>query len=252
MSCIIKNGFTNYRGEVYDNIKNYSYQENEPIYNFGKLVDGTEYKDNIFLSTSYNLNNGVDIYKSEFDENVALRIFRDTMGCCKNYKYVFHDDDKLVSKLQGIQKNVKLTDFPIGIVSIDKWVIGQIIPYYNGYDTLAKSVIKADENTIIQYYSNILTILKELYSNGIIYVDVRARNFMINKINSLVKLIDFESGYLSFDNSKSRYIDMMENLRVMINEINKLKDINFQLPTNITLNDVEKIIKEEQIKRLKL
>ena len=186
----------------------------------------------------------------KYDPKKALRIYKDFA----DYKYTCHKDDKLISELQSRQKYVKLTDFPTGVATIENYVIGQEIPYYKNSDTLAKKCLNLPsdnkrELTILKYYLEILEILKELYKNDIIYADVRSRNFMIDKVHDMIKLIDFESSYISFDRKKY-YSDMIDNIKIMINEINKYFKIEFIISKETSLENIEETINTEQHKRL--
>lgn len=245
MAMIIKEGYEDKKGVKYDDLLNVHFEKKEDMSsNLGKYVAETDYKDNMFLSSSWNLTNGVYLYQSYFDPKIALRIYRDFA----NYKYIYHNDAKLIKELLERKKNIKLTDFPFGVITIEDYVVGQAIPYYEEYDTLAKvSMGKINELTMMKYYLEILKILKELYSNGIVYADVRARNFMINRVNNLVKLIDFESQYISFDDRL--YKDMIVNIKITINEINDYLNIEFKIDKEDCLDNIEETLLEENYKR---
>lgn len=245
MAMILKNGYENKKGVKYDDLLNVHFEKKEDMSsNLGKYVAETDYKDNMFLSSSWNLTNGIYLYQSYFDPKIALRIYRDFA----NYKYVHHDDARLIKELLERKNNIKFTDFPLGVITIEDYVIGQAIPYYEGYETLAKvSMDKINKSTIIKYYLEILKILKELYHNSIVYADVRARNFMINRVKNLVKLIDFESQYISFDDRL--YSEMIKNLKITINEINDYLNIQFKIDKEDSLDNIEETLLEENYKR---
>lgn len=245
MAMIVKKGYEDKNGVKYDDLLNVHFEKKEDMAtNLGKYVAETDYKENMFLSSSWNLTNGIYLYQSYFDPKIALRIYRDFAG----YKYVHHDDAKLIKELLERGKNVLLTDFPMGVITIEDYVVGQAIPFYEDYDTLAKVVInKKDELSIMKYYLEIMKILKELYNNSIIYADVRSRNFMINRVNNLVKLIDFESQYISFDDRL--YKEMIKNIKITINEINDYLNIKFKIDKEDSLDNIEETLLEENYKR---
>lgn len=245
MAMIVKKGYEDKNGVKYDNLLNIHFEKKEDMAtNLGKYVAETDYKENMFLSSSWNLTNGIYLYQSYFDPKIALRIYRDFAS----YKYVHHDDAKLIKELLERGKNVLLTDFPMGVITIEDYVVGQAIPFYEDYDTLAKVVInKKDELSIMKYYLEIMKILKELYNNSIIYADVRSRNFMINRVNNLVKLIDFESQYISFDDRL--YKEMIKNIKITINEINDYLNIKFKIDKEDSLDNIEETLLEENYKR---
>lgn len=245
MAMIVKKGYEDKNGVKYDDLLNVHFEKKEDMAtNLGKYVAETDYKENMFLSSSWNLTNGIYLYQSYFDPKIALRIYRDFAS----YKYVHHDDAKLIKELLERGKNVLLTDFPMGVITIEDYVVGQAIPFYEDYDTLAKVVInKKDELSIMKYYLEIMKILKELYNNSIIYADVRSRNFMINRVNNLVKLIDFESQYISFDDRL--YKEMIKNIKITINEINDYLNIKFKIDKEDSLDNIEETLLEENYKR---
>lgn len=245
MAMIVNKGYEDKNGVKYDDLLNVHFEKKEDMAtSLGKYVAETDYKDNMFLSSSWNLTNGIYLYQSYFDPKIALRIYRDFAS----YKYVHHDDAKLIKELLERGKNVLLTDFPMGVITIEDYVVGQAIPFYEDYDTLAKVVInKKDELSIMKYYLEIMKILKELYNNSIIYADVRSRNFMINRVNNLVKLIDFESQYISFDDRL--YKEMIKNIKITINEINDYLNIKFKIDKEDSLDNIEETLLEENYKR---
>ena len=244
MAMLVKEGYKDKKGINYDLLNIHFEKKEDMATSLGKYVAETDYKDNMFLSSSWNLTNGIYLYQSYFDPKIALRIYRDFAS----YKYVHHDDAKLIKELLERGKNVLLTDFPKGVITIEDYVVGQAIPFYEDYDTLAKVVInKKDELTMMKYYLEIMKILKELYNNSIIYADVRSRNFMINRVNNLVKLIDFESQYISFDDRL--YKEMIKNIKITINEINDYLNIKFKLDKEDSLDNIEETLLEETYKR---
>ena len=244
MAMLVKEGYKDKKGINYDLLNIHFEKKEDMATNLGKYVAETDYKDNMFLSSSWNLTNGIYLYQSYFDPKIALRIYRDSAS----YKYVHHNDAKLIKELLERGKNVLLTDFPMGVITIEDYVVGQAIPFYEDYDTLAKVVInKKDELSIMKYYLEIMKILKELYNNSIIYADVRSRNFMINRVNNLVKLIDFESQYISFDDRL--YKEMIKNIKITINEINDYLNIKFKIDKEDSLDNIEETLLEENYKR---
>lgn len=244
MAMLVKEGYKDKKGINYDLLNIHFEKKEDMATSLGKYVAETDYKDNMFLSSSWNLTNGIYLYQSYFDPKIALRIYRDFAS----YKYVHHDDAKLIKELLERGKNVLLTDFPKGVITIEDYVVGQAIPFYEDYDTLAKVVInKKDELSIMKYYLEIMKILKELYNNSIIYADVRSRNFMINRVNNLVKLIDFESQYISFDDRL--YKEMIKNIKITINEINDYLNIKFKIDKEDSLDNIEETLLEENYKR---
>ena len=86
----IRKGFTNYRGEYFDNIRDINFtKEPDKCLSFGTFITDTSSKRdrNNFYS------DGILLYKSPYDENIGIRIFEDWAS----YKYTNHFDDKFIS-----------------------------------------------------------------------------------------------------------------------------------------------------------
>ena len=244
----IKNSYLNKRNENY-NIRNINFENQEDLKkNSGKFICESNHNDGIWFDSDFDLRNGVYLYKAKYDETKALRVYKDTLGVCNDFKFTAYDDYKIVSELLDRQKHIKLTDFPTGIVTIENYVIGQEIPFYENANNLSQIIHLKTQKEIIEYYINIINILEELNNNGIVYSDVHAKNFMINSCNNILKLIDFESKYLSIDNNKKDlYVYMISNLKNMINRINEKSNINFRLNDEETLDELKKeIIKKSK------
>ena len=247
----IENGFKNINNQEYPNIRNIHYDELKDVQgNVGTFITETEYE-GVDADSSFKLNNGVYIYKAFYNPRVALRFYKDFA----DYAYTFHNDEKIVSKLQEKQDRVKLTKFPTGIITIGNKVVGQEIPYYEDHRTLLKTFRQKGYKQIpTHYYIEILKILKELYQANIVYSDTHAKNFMISMIDDTIKLIDFDSSYLSFDeNSDYLYKAMITNLKNMIMKLNRLSDIKFSqnFTDTQTLEEIEESVLENQEKILK-
>lgn len=240
----ISMGYINSRGELFENIRNIKCEDKRPFL-FGKFyTENKKYDDSLNFS-DIDESNGVYIYKSFYDDKKALRIYRDFI----NYQCTCHNDEKLVSELQKRQKNIKLTEFPTGIVTMENKVIGQEIPLYeNHIDILDyfedKSLVKSPTS----YYIEILKILKELYNNGIIYSDVHGRNFLVSRIEDTIKLIDFESDRIAFDQDmKYKYTNMINNLKAMLYNLNSFYNIDFKdnFKKAKTLEEIEECVREK-------
>ena len=216
-----ENKYMDSEGKIYD-IRNVSLSEKKDLTNIGKFVTETK-RDNFFFGETEDCEEGVYIYKSNFDPKKAFRIYKD-FG---NYKYTYHSDHRNISKLIDLQKDVKLTEFPTGIITLENSVIGQEIPFYENYKTLYEIIENTNDiKLILHVYKRIILILEELSKVGITYRDIHARNFMIQDKD--VKLIDFEDTSISFD-LKYSYKPMMKNLLDLINSINKKLNIGFQV-----------------------
>lgn len=239
----IREKYIDERGNIY-NIRNIHYESLEKTrFNFGTFV--AESKPGKLDSIDDDLD-GIFLYKSTYSSKKALRIYKDYM----HYKYVGHSDYKIVSELQLRQKNIKLTEFPTGIVTIENSVIGQEAPYYEDYNTIRKTF---ENDTIkvnpIQSYIKILKILKELFKEGIVYRDIHSNNFLYRIIDEDIKLIDFERFQVSFNEGRGcNYQSMIDNLKYMIKLLNSFKGIefNYGFKKTQTLEEIEESILENQ------
>ena len=90
---------------------------------------------------------------------------------------------------------VKLTKFPYGLIRYNEKIAGQIIPYFNKRSQTLSSYLWTNKDVnIFEVFLKIYDILKELYDNGLIYVDVKSDNFMVQ--NHQINLIDFDYNYI--------------------------------------------------------
>lgn len=107
----IKEEYIDKEGIIYNNIKNISFSSISDLNsNLGKFFADSN-KD----SSSFDISDEwVYIYRTLYDENKAYRLYKDFF----NYKYIHHHDEKITSKLQTYQKNVKLTEFPTGVITL--------------------------------------------------------------------------------------------------------------------------------------
>lgn len=244
----IIDSYTNDKGNIFNIRDIHYYDKSELIGNMGIFKAETRRKKGLFFASSSTITDGVYIYQSYYNKDKALRIYQDYA----DYKYTCHDDDKLVSKLQEVQKLVKLTEFPTGIVTLENKIIGQEIPYYDESISLDKLINDKKVDSPLNIYKDIINILKELVNVGIIYCDIHACNFMINLENMVSKLIDFDSYYIFFDDDKQNYKYMLDNLKRMITYINQSYNIAFDNIFDKTekLEEVEEYIFEKQLKKM--
>lgn len=243
----IKKGFVNSKGKEYKSIKNIHFDSTSDLYgNIGSFVCSSK------EPTSDGIENGVHIYLDKNNPKLARRIYADYM----NYKYTAYNDDELVNLLEKRQKNILLTNFPTGIITIENKVIGQEIPYYGNSETLLFHFEQKNLTKIpTEIYLEILKILRELLDNGILYKDVHSKNFLIDKDSNVINLIDFDKFLMEFDDDiKYNYSTMIENIKFyLIEKLNKIVGLNFENYKKATnLDELEESIKEEDYKIKKL
>lgn len=234
----IRRTFTNNQGIYYGNVREIAYKKGQLFGNLGEFVGETKHQQTIFFDESDNLTEGVYIYRTKLNPNVAYRIYKSFA----DYGFNGYQDDKLIQTLQERQPHIQTTEFPTGVVTLEGNIIGQEIPYYGNSQTLAEKVELVSNKQIITYYIEILRILRELLENGIIYSDIHSKNFMIDIEREVVRLIDFDKQFISFDENRTLYNNMINNLKTMINKINNYRQIGFALNKESRLNDIEETI----------
>ena len=191
---------------------------------------------------------GAIIYANIDDLSKSLKIYKDyaeihlAVDCnLFNCAITHHYDIDLIKNLQQKQKNIKLTQFPTGIVTYKGYIIGQEMPFYvNCIDLLKYCQTLGDNNVIINQIIKCIQIIQELYENGIVYIDVHPQNFLVDSLGGF-HLIDFDNKYVSFSiDDIDSYNRMIDNLKCMIKDIFKL--FNISLENIDCLNSLEDIL----------
>lgn len=205
------------------------------LQSIGKFLHQTRREENALIQT-----NGVYIYQDYNNANIGYRIYDE----CADYGFDGYNDEKLIYNLNKVRNNVRLTDFPTGVVTCEGNIIGQIIPYYVDSESVYSVAKKYKDVNIAKYYRKMLNILKELYDNGIIYVDTHAKNYLIVKND--IKLIDFDNHFIDFENSKFKYENMIFTFVNMLKTINSLIGINYELSFKgiRDLQDIEEVVED--------
>lgn len=237
---LIERGYQNNFGGFFPNIVNVSFSSITEFKNFtGELLKETKKEINIFV-TQKDEYDGIYLYKIKnlAENDYAFRIYRDF----EKYSFRRHYDDYLIDKLQQKQKNIKEIDFPIGVATIDNYVIGQVIYLYENSQTAFEYLhsIKNNQNFEKKYYEllyKILNLIKMLYDNEIYYIDVHPNNFLILE-NGDIKIIDFENH--SIDLSKDGVNYLKNNLLYIINLINDMFGFESIVSCNSTLEETYK------------
>lgn len=232
---IIKMGFTNINGETFKNVREIAYKNNEIYGNLGRLVAETKHEVNNGLCI-HDDDEGVYIFQNLENPNIAYRIYKRFA----EYGFNGDKDDKLIQKLQERKDKVKLAKFPTGVITKDGRIIGQEIPYFMGCITIDElSKCKAPIKNPIKLYREVLLIIKEMYDNGILYLDNHAKNFMINS-NNEVEVIDYESNYVRFDDFSSGKTErIFSNYNSMINSLNSNFELDYVLGNILQTNNFE-------------
>lgn len=237
----IEQGYINRNNEHFENLRHIRLDNMEQFCEYeGKTISST------YSVDSMNYTSGVRISEASYDPSKALRIYYDYLDGSS------HSDERMISTLIDRQKNVKLTEFPTGIITLENKIIGQEIPYYRNYNTLF-DVISNNENILpTELYIKVLKSLKELLDNEIVYKDIHAKNFLLDQTNSILRIIDFEPHFVSLESKYGQGV-MINNLKAMIKKLNGIRNIRFSKiykKTN-TFNEVEECIYDEHIKLMR-
>ncbi len=243
--CIKLEGFTNEIGKHFDNINDIHFHNVSEI--------ALELGDPIIRSNIPGTNQGIMIYRSILDPNKALRVDKNYI----NYRELNRRDDEMISRLQSKQQDVKLTEFPTGVVTIDDKVIGQEIPFYDNSKPLiglAKDKKIKNWDELLAKYLEMLKILRELLSNGIIYRDVHGGNFMYNYNTGKLNLIDFDEYLVNFDGSERAYNSMISSIKMAIGFMNKFYNRTFEssFDSIYTFEELEEFINERHNRAVRL
>ena len=217
----IRLNFINIRGQHFNLVREIAYKKGELYGNVGKFMSETKTESNLIYGYDSNPHNGVYIYQSYTDDNIGYRIYK----AFADYGFNGYNDDKLIQQLLERSSDIKLTKFPTGVVTLDGRIIGQEIPYFNNYGTLLEYIQNNTDINPVSIYIAILNAIKEMYDNGIIYLDNHAKNFLLDfdNPNKGIETIDFEDLYVKFDDNSSQLRErMLESYIYMINALNKL------------------------------
>ena len=219
MPPVITTGFTNKNGEYLDRVREIAFQKDNLLYNLGKFITETKHESNYFFKEDFIATGvGVYIYQSIDNPNIAYRIYKEF----SDYGFNGYSDDKLIQLLQEKQEKIKLTEFPTGVVTLGGNIIGQEIPYYEKYITIFNYFQTYYVDNPFKVYIAMLEILKEMYDEQILYLDVHPKNFMISKDNFNVKMIDFDENYIKFEQLKVYRETLFSNIKNMIDCLNKI------------------------------
>jgi len=247
MMALLLKEYKDKDGIIYPHVKELRYKRGEILLEGAKFITATSHS---FIDSKFQYmcddlcgDIGVHIYQSNINKNEGYRIDIEYNDPFFNDKY----RAELVERLQKSQPNVKLTQFPYGVITFDSRVIGEIMPFYPDTLNIYDYLFNNSNKNILEIYSNILEILKELYINGVLYRDIHVKNILVDNFeNPTVHLIDFQSEYLDIDNiSSDKKQIVFENLMRLLNI---LKDV---INNEKTHSEMIKMTKDFNIKVLK-
>lgn len=236
----INNSYVDKNGVKYEGVIEKAFKKDE-LKNIGILLHQTEREKNVFGKE-----NGVYIYQDRDNKNIGYRIYDEFA----DYGFNGYLDHKLISELNRNKDNIKLTEFPYGIVTCEENIIGQIIPYYPNSETVFNYAKRTKDVNIIKYYKKMIIIINELLKNGITYSDAHAKNFLV--VKDKIRLIDFEYFSMSFKDSACFYESMICNLISTINNLNNIVGIDYSINFNIkNIDDLKDSVNEMEKKLVK-
>lgn len=208
---VIKESFTNISGQLFPHVKEVAFDKQSIAINLGEYITETKRENNHFFN---NDKDGVYIYRSKLNQNIGYRIYKEFA----DYNFNGNNDDFLIEELQS--RKVSGIKFPDGVVTLNGYIIGQSMPFYNNSKSIHEYFTKnTNPEVLINAYKEILTIIKKLVEKGIYYLDVHAKNFMINELTKEINIIDFEKYLVRFDEKEYLSI-ILEKYIAMLNLIN--------------------------------
>ena len=243
----IRENFIDKNGILYPNIREIAFTRDNLFGNLGTLVNETKREANDYFAKKSAMqidDEGVYIYKSNYNSEKALRIYK----CSLDPNFNGCRDEIFISKLQSIQPSISMTSFPIGIVTLDGNIIGQEIIYYENFKQLYEIKNEVSLKDLLLIYRKCLTILSELHKERIAYIDIHAKNFLINE-NLDVKLIDFEQDLVKFDDEHALK-NSLQNYYKMINLLNERINIPVHYSKPETLEEAHRNL-DALVKKLK-
>ena len=222
-------------------INNINFQKVSDLMDFGWKLVHISHERSLSDDSFPRFKESTYVYRNNSDFTKGLRLYEDYV----DYQYTFHMDHRMISKLQEKQPNIKLTEFPTGIVTIEDKVIGQQIPYYDGYIKINEILKEGiSEEQFYDYIRKIIDIFKELVDNNIIYMDIHFGNILINPLDEDIKLIDFEKEYIHIDNNTSyglkEYLEMLKRLKNLFIKLSEYGEFDF-ININKNFNSIDEL-----------
>ena len=204
--------------ENFTNVRKYIYTSDSTLNDFGALKH----------------NCSTYIFQDRNNKNLAYKIYKPY----KNEWFNKIKDAKLIQNLYTNGTNIYDIDFPLGVITYDDRIIGQVINYYNKSIELYN--YKKTDLDIYYLLMKSINLIKELCDNNIFYLDIHEHNFLIT--NGKVKLIDFDSDLVGFKSSSNylndyyKYI-ILSNFKSMVKRllINKNEKIYIDLTDNLEM-----------------
>ncbi len=186
------------------------------------------------------------IKNSQNEKDILLRIF-------KYCSYERFASEQQITYLLEKQKNIKLTEFDLGVIKVSGVVCGVILANHLDYQNLGDFTIDSEEkiSKLLKLLNNVLKTLKELEDNQISQTDLINRNN--GKMNILykdddIKLCDLEGFYLKYGNDFKPNVMYQEFLKLLRYYLEQIKKFNpkiiflLKIMNNYEINSYEDIL----------
>lgn len=128
---------------------------------------------------------------------------------------------------------VKLTKLPTKIAIFDKYTIGGIGPYFDGYTPLNKLYFSLPTKDVLTIFRKVLSAVKELNENFIYPTDLNGTNILVSKCGE-VELIDINSFCTYTCESADKYYGF-ESFYNILNEI--IDYVFLKVPEDVSYED---------------
>ena len=127
-----------------------------------------------------------------------------------------------------------------------------MIPYYYRPFSLGSYLYINKNLNEYDVFLKVLNIIKELYDNGIIYVDIKSDNIVIK--DNIFHLIDFDERYVKFRDSKYQYMHLkhlLSNFKYMIEFLTR-DEVKKIIPDLKYVETLEQLEEELEIGKAKI
>lgn len=238
-------GYTNQKGENFPLLDNYNFESWDEFRNYGKTFI-TQTTNNLCEEFGDNNEDGYNIFYLNETPDIGFRVHSECSYCTYMYNN-FSFEAGFLQQLKAYQPKIKLSTFPYGVISINEYVIGEVVKFYHKYITLAEEFYQNKIMTMEEAYNlyvKVIEILIELENNGIVYSDIHSHNVMVNPQNHDTQLIDFENVRVNFDGI---VYNMICNLKRTLNYLNGMLGLSniHNLEKTATLAEINEAVKDD-------
>lgn len=168
-----------------------------------------EYYDEL-LNSSY-LSEGFESVVCKLDDDNLIKMFtylfhklfdgfdwgNDTLELDQYSKDVYEKLEELTRR----QKNIKLTQLPLGVVLYKGYYSGALIKYFKNHLPLGE-FYKEKGVLVLELYRKYLECLKELMDNGVYSTDIHMGNVLVSKDTLKVEPIDLAGFHVLLKNER--------------------------------------------------